>query len=144
MAASVVVFTLTRRSDTLSEELWNGEPAGYTSVMWLMTTVGFFSIVRKPDETDLTVRARVREDLEALEKEYLPSLGPIVAGGGTDYPYRARVDSRALAAAIARMVEDIDYTNFKDTAAARQGMERAHVYGEVWSVLRKLTSEARP
>lgn len=36
--------------------------------MWLMTTVGFFSIVRKPGETDLTVRARVRSDLEALEK----------------------------------------------------------------------------
>jgi len=121
-----------------------GSPPGYTSVMWLMTTVGFFSIVRKPDETDLTVRARVREDLEALEKEYLPSLGPIIAGGGTDYPYRARVDAQALATAIARMVEDIDYSNFKGTTAVRQGVERAHVYGEVWSALHKLTSEAPP
>lgn len=107
--------------------------------MWLMTPVGFFSIVRKRGETDLTVRARVRGDLEDLEKEYLPSLGPIVAGGGTDYPYRAHVDPNALATAIARMVEEIDYSNFKDTVAAGQGFERAHVYGEVWSALRKLT-----
>ncbi len=42
--------------------------------MWVMTPVGSFSIVRKRGETDLTVRARVRGDLEALEKEYLPSL----------------------------------------------------------------------
>jgi hypothetical protein len=107
--------------------------------MWVMTQVGFFSIVRKRGETHLTVRARVRSDLEALEKEYLPSLGPIISGGGTDYPYRATVDSKALATAMARMVEEIDYSNFKDTVAARQGFERAHVYGEIWSTLRKLT-----
>lgn len=106
--------------------------------MWLMTTVGFFSIVRKAGETELTVRARVRDDLEALEKEYVPSLGPITAGGGTDYPYRAHVASKVLAAAIERMVEDVDYANFKDTVAARHGAERAHLYGEIWSTLRKL------
>jgi len=104
----------------------------YTGSMWLMTTVGFFSIVRKRDEIELTIRARVRGYFEVLQKEYLPSLGPITAGGGTDYPYRARVPSKALAAAIARIVEDIDYANFKDTAAARQGPER-----------RKLTAKAR-
>ena len=107
--------------------------------MWLLTTFGFFSVVRKPGETGLTVRARVRTDLEALGKEYLPSLGPITADGGTDYPFRARVAPEALAAAVARMVEEIDYSNFKDTVDTRQGRERAHVYGEVWSALRKLT-----
>ena len=92
--------------------------------MWLMTPAGFFSIVQKRGETDLTVRARVRGDLEALEKEYLPSLGPILTGAGTDYPYRAHVDGNTLGAAIARMVENVDYTNFKDTVAARQGPGR--------------------
>lgn len=119
-------------------------PSAYTAVMWLMTTFGFFSIVRKPGETDLTVRARVRSDLEALEKYYLPSHGPITAGGGTDYRYRARVAPGALAAAVARMVEDIDYANFKDTVDTRQGPERAHVYGEVWNALHRLTPTARP
>jgi hypothetical protein len=118
--------------------------ASYTPFMWLITPVGFFSILRKRGETDLTVRARVRDDLEALEEEYLPFLGPIIAGGGTDYPYRAHVDPIALAAVIARMVEEIDYSNFKDTVAARQGFERAHVYGEVWSALHKLTPKTEP
>jgi len=68
--------------------------APYTPFMWVMTPDGFFSIVRKRGETDLTVRARSRGDLEALEKEYLPSLGPIISHGGTDYHYRARVDSK--------------------------------------------------
>jgi hypothetical protein len=87
--------------------------------MWLMTTIGFFSIVRKPGDAELTVRARAQGDLEALRKEYLPGLGPIRAGGGTDYPYRARIAADALAAAVARMVADIDYPNFKDSVAAR-------------------------
>ncbi len=107
--------------------------------MWLMTTVGFFSVVRKENDDDLTVRARVQEDLEDLGRRYLPTLGPIEAGGGSDYPYRARVSATAFAAAVANLVEDIDYPNFKDAVASRQGLERARAYGEVWSVLRGLT-----
>jgi hypothetical protein len=106
-----------------------------------MTSVGFFSVVRKHGETDLTVRARVRGDLEALGEKCLTTLGRIEAGGGSDYPYRARISSKDLADAVARMVEDIDYSNFKDAVADRQGLERAHVYGEVWGVLRELTTK---
>lgn len=113
-------------------------------IMWLMTSIGFFSVVRKSGETDLTVRARVRGDLEALGEKYLSTLGPIEVGAGSDYPYRARISSKDLADAVARMVEDIDYSNFKDAVAERQGRERAHVYGEVWGVLRELTRGERP
>ena len=31
--------------------------------MWLFTTVGFFSAVQKSGTDDLTIRARVRDDL---------------------------------------------------------------------------------
>src|SRR5262249_11648333 len=51
------------------------------SHMWLMTPLGFFSIVCKPDDKGrgtLTIRARVKSDLEALRREFLPALGPIV------------------------------------------------------------------
>ncbi len=111
--------------------------------MWLMTTVGFFSIVRKPGETDLTVRARVRGDLEALERGFLPTMGPIRAPGGTDYQYRASVSPESLGIAIAKMTESIDYSNFKAEVAAQQGSDRAHVYDEIWGLLHRLTSEAR-
>jgi hypothetical protein len=61
--------------------------------MWLITPLGFFSIVCKPDDEKqgtLTVRSRVKSDLEALCKNFLHSLGPIVEGAGTDYRYRAK------------------------------------------------------
>ena len=36
--------------------------------MWLMTTRGFYSVVEHRDDADrLLVRARTREDIEALE-----------------------------------------------------------------------------
>jgi hypothetical protein len=108
-----------------------------------MTSIGFFSVVRKRGETDLTVRARVRGDLEELGEKYLSTLGPIEAGGGSDYPYRARISSKDFAAAVSRMVEDIDYSNFKDAVGERQGFDRAHVYSEVWSVVRRLTRTER-
>lgn len=36
--------------------------------MWLQTTIGFFSIVQKDGEPDLTVRARVREARQLIAK----------------------------------------------------------------------------
>lgn len=48
--------------------------------MWLMTPIGFFSIVEKPyDRHDgtLTVRARVEGDLVELKNRYLPELSEI-------------------------------------------------------------------
>jgi hypothetical protein len=110
--------------------------------MWLVTPVGFFSVVRKPGDDDLTVRSRVRADLAALA-ELLPALGPIEEGMGTDYRYRARVPAAELATVVARMIEDIDYSNFKDEVAARQGLERAHTYGRVWSALHDLSKATR-
>ena len=103
--------------------------------MWLFTTFGFFSVVQKPGETDLTVRSRVRSDLERLRKQYLSTLGPVVEHGGTDYQYRAKVSHDALAEAMAKIVKDIDYGNFKDSVSQRQGGTRHDAYAGVWDVL---------
>lgn len=109
--------------------------------MWIMTTLEFFSAVQKPGDDQLTIRARVRSDLEALAKT-LPELGPIQQGGGTDYPYRARVPHAAFALALARLSHDIDYANFKNAVAERQGAARAKAYGKVWEVLYGLAPHA--
>src|SRR5215813_4546390 len=106
--------------------------------MWLMSPVGFFSIVCKPDDIaggTLTIRARAKADLEALRRDYLPGLGAIVEGGGTDYPYRAKGPRNEIAEAVAHLVREIDYSNFKDEVAARQGKRRADKYGLVWRAL---------
>ena len=113
--------------------------------MWLMTPFGFFSIVCKSDDEargTLTIRARVRSDLEALRRHCLPSLGTIIDGGGTDYQYRAKAPRFAVAEAAAEIVRRIDYDNFKNEVSARQGGHRAHSYGRVWNALYDLEESA--
>lgn len=109
--------------------------------MWLVTTVGFFSVVQKPGDTMLTIRSRVRSDLENLRKQYLPSLGQIEEHTGTDYEYRARASKEAVSEALRRIALDIDYGNFKDTVKKRQGSARAGLYGKLWTVLQDLHKE---
>ena len=106
--------------------------------MWLITPLGFFSIVRKPDDVGagtLTIRARVKSDLEALREHCLPGLGKIKENAGTDYRYRAKAPRGQVAEALAQIVQDIDYENFKSEVAKRQGKHRATIYGNVWDVL---------
>mgnify|MGYP001029229898 CR=1 FL=1 len=112
--------------------------------MWLITPVGFFSVVRKSTNTKnktLTVRARVRSDLEALQAQYLPELGPIQESSVNDYRFRAVAPQSAVAAAMARLAETLDYSNFKDAVKQRQGAARAHLYHGVWDVLYRLQQE---
>jgi hypothetical protein len=112
--------------------------------MWLITPIGFFSVVRKPTDTKnrtLTVRARVRSDLEALQAQYLPELGPIQESSVNDYRFRAVAPQSAVAAAMARLAETLDYSNFKDAVKQRQGAARAHLYHGVWDVLYRLQQE---
>jgi hypothetical protein len=48
--------------------------------MWVITPLGFYSVVSKPKDMEsgtITIRARVKSDLEALRQECLPSLGAI-------------------------------------------------------------------
>ena len=106
--------------------------------MWLLTTFGFFSIVEKPGDRAagrLTVRARVRGDIESLRAKYLPGLGEIKATPDGDYAWRAHVAKEELAAALGRIVLDIHYANFKSEVAERMGYAREQVYHEVWETL---------
>ena len=76
--------------------------------MWLYTPFGFYSVVQKPGEEDLTVRGRVEADLDALRERYLPELGPTKVTPGHDYPCRAKSTHAALAAAMSRLVLDLE------------------------------------
>ena len=103
--------------------------------MWLFTTIGFFSVVEDADHPDtLKVRARVREDLEALRQRHLPDL-EIIESDHTDYRYRAFVARDEWAHAAQMLAVGIDYPNFKSAVAERQGHERAARYGRVWATM---------
>ena len=106
--------------------------------MWLITSIGFFSIVQKPDDIGkgtLTVRARAKSDLETLRSIYLPNLGEIVAHAGTDYCYRAKAPQLEMSAALSMLISNIDYDNFKNQVKKTQGNARANIYHEVWHAL---------
>lgn len=112
--------------------------------MWLITRYGFFSIVEKPGDKELshlTVRSRVRADLDQLRREILPSLSPTTESTDTDYRFRAKATKEAVAKAMQQAVMDIDYNNFKSAVAREHGHDRAHVYADVWSVLYQLQKQ---
>jgi hypothetical protein len=82
----------------------------------------------------LTIRARVRADLERLST-YVPDMSAIIESEDSDYRYRAVANRGAVSSAMAKLVADIDYDNFKNEVASRQGYQRASVYGQVWHKL---------
>ena len=105
--------------------------------MWILTTQGFYSVVAHRDEPDeLLVRARTREDIEAL-REQIPTLEPF-EDRTADYRHRAVVSRAEWVAALAQLATDLDYDNFKNAVAERQGHERAALYGVLWGELRRL------
>ena len=109
--------------------------------MWIVTDFGFFSVVQKPgDEKDgmLTVRARVKGDLERLREEYLPSLGSITESRTNDYRFRARAPRSDVAAAMAQAVDSIRYDNFKSQVRKTQGAKRETILHGVWHALLQL------
>ena len=84
--------------------------------MWLCTQLGFFSIVRKEQDT-FHIRARCLGDLDKLSSAIgLPS--PVVSYPGSDYPWRIICDAGDLTRFFALMSASINYGNFKSAIAA--------------------------
>ncbi len=105
--------------------------------MWVMTTRGFFSVVAdRDDASQVLVRARVRQDLEALAE--VGDLPEIAETPTADYRWRVRLSRAEWSRALARLAEEIEYPNFKDAVAERQGHEREGSYHRIWAVLREL------
>jgi hypothetical protein len=105
--------------------------------MWVMSASGFYSVIEhRRDPERLIVRARAREDIEALRK-WIPGVEPS-SDADADYRWRAVVSRAEWVVALAQMGSEIDYPNFKAAVAQRQGAERACFYTEVWQVLRQI------
>lgn len=102
--------------------------------MWLLIPEGFYSIVQKPGEEELCLRARHISDLDRLRDEYMPGLSQTTETPGHDYRYRAYVSRDGLAEGLAAIARRLAYANFKSEVASRDP-ERAHIYGRVWSAL---------
>lgn len=112
--------------------------------MWLFTEYGFFSIVEKPEDGSdpskkmLTVRARVRSDLDEFCRRCGMAPSEIVEVTHADYRYRVRAERNAIIGQLAEAVHNVDYDNFKSRVAEIQGQARAACYHKVWDVVQRL------
>jgi len=106
--------------------------------MWIFSQDGFYSIVQKPNDTQLTIRARCAEDLDRLRVRWLPTLSATIHGGGTDYPVRARCERREVADALLAMTLAIDYSNFKSRLATTCSKQHTIAAHQVWDAMHVL------
>lgn len=89
--------------------------------MWIFTKQGFFSAVsnsRDDAGETVTVRARVMDDvqdlLRALDWEHAASVG-IIETPHADYRYRVVVPRKVWAQYLVKCVDELTYTNVKDS-----------------------------
>lgn len=79
--------------------------------MWLCFNDGFLSaVVDKNNPARMMVRARRKKDLLNVFGDV-----EVIENAGSDYRWRAFVDRTAFAAVVAARIENIDYTNFKNS-----------------------------
>lgn len=105
--------------------------------MWLFTPEGFVSIVQHRDSPELVLaRARFPGDLERVFPDQAHNVEETPAA---DYRYRLTLDRETVAEAVAAAARELDYTNFKDEAAARPqgGSYRMRALHRSWSALRE-------
>ena len=57
--------------------------------MWPLIPEGSYSIVHKPGDADLCIRARVADDIDRLRASHLLTLSVSTETPGGDYRYRA-------------------------------------------------------
>lgn len=106
--------------------------------MWVFTNnTGFVSIVKhKFIPGSLMIRARVKEDLEsfiALLDEVTGSKHTLKETPDGDYAFRTTATKKAVAEAITRQINDLDYVNFKN--AVHGDPQRDSAYMGVWSAM---------
>ena len=108
--------------------------------MWLFTPTGFLSVVADREHPgNLLVRARARADIDA----FVVATDALAANErpDRDYRWRTSVPAATVATYVAQQAAAIDYGNFKNAVAERQGRDRAHRYAEVWSVMHRLQED---
>jgi len=109
--------------------------------MWLMTTFGFFSVVRDTQHPGhLLVRSRSHNDLTELARRF-DARGldepQILEMPLADYRYRIIAPAPAVAEVLGNEIQDINYPNFKNEVARAHSPKRAQLYSQIWMVIRE-------
>ncbi len=121
--------------------------------MWIATRYGFFSVVcarksvtsREINPEMLMVRARRRQHLESLITA-MPDIavrGEIMQSAGTDYPFRIFVSKTRWTTIMTKLVDDLDYGNFKNEAHKLNDVKYDAFLGATWSLGLRLEDRGR-
>ncbi|MBI5817452.1 MAG: hypothetical protein HZA88_00530 [Verrucomicrobia bacterium] len=104
--------------------------------MWICSTIGFFSIVKKTG--GFHVRARRRFDLETLLKESAVK-AEIIETPVNDYRYRIIVPEKTLKQLWDILGKTITYDNFKSKIASIPTQRpKLFAYHEIWRAMRDI------
>lgn len=112
--------------------------------MWIMSTLGFYSVaVEDGDAERVVVRARRAVDLSNLLLAM--KLRRRIVEQGTDYPYRVRMSRKELEEMMVVLADQVQYGNFKDAVAKSLGQsDKVPLYARVWLTLRELGAQPIP
>ncbi len=109
--------------------------------MWIFTSTGFVSAVRKYDRPDvITVRSRDRRSLEPLTETAGVEIAVSPFG---DYPYRAFIEPEVFTKWVAEQAEAIDYDNFKNRVGQTRGYEFTDALHNVWVAMLAVEDSSR-
>lgn len=104
--------------------------------MWIICDVGFFNVVCQDGDAEnglLTVKARSRNDLKALE-DFIPFDRPIEESDEADYRYRRKAKKHDVIGGFQTIMREIDYPKTKPKLMERHP-DRQLIYFRVWDEL---------
>ena len=108
--------------------------------MWVFLSDAFLSVIEPTPKDggtpgDLVVRARLPGDIQRVFPD-----AEVIETPARDYRFRALLPRAEVAAAMARAVEGIGYTNFKGSVEDR---DRHDCYMDVWEVMAGAQMDAK-
>jgi hypothetical protein len=105
--------------------------------MWMMTKIGFYSIVEKDNK--ICIRSRKKQDLRKFS-ELIPGCGPIIKTKLADYRYRIFMSKELFEKEFYRLAQLVTYNNFKNEVK-KTNTRRELLYYRVWMLLLDIERE---
>ena len=103
--------------------------------MWIFTTTGFVSAVKKSDNRTIIVRSRDKASLAPIANRFSTE---VIKTPVADYPYRVEVTQDDFAEWVREQAELINYPNFKSEVAIHRGQAFSKALSKVWSVMHEV------
>lgn len=106
--------------------------------MWMMTKIGFYSIVEKPKDK-ICIRTRNLRDMIQLQLQVYQD-GEIIETPLADYKYRMILTREYFEREFGDFAKYITYDNFKNEVQ-KTNRHREALYHQVWNIMRRAERE---